>query len=264
MEPVIRLQNVSKTFHYWSEYPNSVKTMLVEALKGHFQFGAKQTLSVLDDVSFEIQPGEFVGIMGRNGCGKSTILKLICGIYSPTTGLVQVRGPIAPLIELGAGFHSDLSGYENIFLNSAILGFGRKATLAALPAILDFAELGDRIHMPTKNYSSGMLVRLGFAIATHLEAATILIDEVLAVGDVGFQEKCLRKIHDLHKQGRTIILVTHSPEAVKRNCGRCIVIADRHKAFDGPPDLGIKHYMDAVNAPVAALSVASLTVTSQA
>ncbi len=246
-QPVVSLQNVSKVFQYWSDQPSSLKTVLVDTVRGRFNLGGRCSLPVLEDVSFDIRPGEFVGIMGRNGCGKSTILKIICGIYTPTTGSVKVKGPIAPLLELGAGFHSDLSGYENIFLNAAILGFGRKATAEALPKILDFSELGDRIHMPTKNYSSGMLVRLGFSIATHLAAPVLLVDEVLAVGDIGFQKKCLKKIEELHREGRTIVLVTHSPENVRGHCNRCIVISDRKKIFDGDPVEGANLYVSNVS-----------------
>lgn len=243
---IIRLNHVDKRFQYWSDRPSSVKTILVQTLKGQLDFGQKKTFSALENVSFEIEAGEFVGIMGRNGAGKSTILKLICGIYHPTHGTIDVGAPIAPLIELGAGFHGDLSGYENIFLNAAILGFGRKATLEAVPKILEFSELGDKIHMPVKKYSSGMLVRLGFSVATHLAAPILLIDEVLAVGDAGFQEKCLKKIQDLHQEGRTIILVTHDSKAVKKHCSRCIVIANRVKSYDGPPEAGVEQYLEAV------------------
>ncbi|MEK6706259.1 MAG: ABC transporter ATP-binding protein [Bdellovibrionota bacterium] len=240
---VIRVKNVSKNFKYWSDHPSSLKTVLVDTLRLKFQFGKMEKLCALQDISFEINQGEFVGIMGRNGAGKSTLLKLISGIYTPSTGSIEVDQHIAPLIELGAGFHADLSGYENIFLNAAILGFGRKATLAALPEILDFSELGDMIYMPVKNYSSGMLVRLGFAIATHLEAPIILIDEVLAVGDAGFQQKCLKKIHELHSKRRTIILITHSPNAVKEHCDRCIVIDNHRKIFDGNASDGVNVYL---------------------
>lgn len=249
MEPVIRVKNLSKKFTYFSDRPTSLKTYLVNLLSGKFEFGSKETFGVLDDVSFDIFAGEFVGIMGRNGAGKSTILKIICGIYSPTSGSITVSGPIAPLIELGAGFNGDLSGYENVFLNASILGFGRKVSMEALPKILEFAELGEMIHMPVKNYSSGMLVRLGFAIATHLTAPILLVDEFLAVGDVGFQAKCLKKIEELHKSGRTIVFVTHDPGAVKTHCTRCIVIDHQKKVFDGSPQIGADIYVGAVTSP---------------
>lgn len=246
--PIIEVRNVSKRFRYWSERPNSVKTFLVDLLKGKVRRGERQELWTLRDVSFDIYPGEFLGIMGRNGAGKSTLLKLICGIYQPTAGQIRVGAPIAPLIELGAGFHPDLSGYENIFLNAAILGFGRKATLEAIPRIMEFSELEEKIYMPVKNYSSGMLVRLGFSISTHLTAPIILIDEILAVGDAAFQEKCLKKIHALHDEGRTIVLITHAPGQVKDHCNRCIVIDQQRKIYDGPAAEGTVAYMNAVHA----------------
>ena len=169
-QPAIRLLHVDKKFRYWADRPTSIKTALVDMLRGKLRMGNREEFTALTDVSFEIKKGEFVGIMGRNGAGKSTLLKLIAGIYHPTSGTIEVNAAIAPLIELGAGFSGELSGYENIFLNAAILGFGKAATMEALPKILEFAELGERIYMPVKNYSSGMLVRLGFSIATHLTA----------------------------------------------------------------------------------------------
>jgi ABC-type polysaccharide/polyol phosphate transport system ATPase subunit len=245
-KPAIRVQNLSKVFRYRVDGPSSIKSALVDLVRGKIHLGHRRELQALENISFDIQPGEFVGIMGRNGAGKSTLMKLISGIYTPTSGRVEVNFPIAPLIELGAGFHGDLSGYENIFLNAAILGFGRKATLEALPAILEFSELEEKIDMPVKNYSSGMLVRLGFSIATHLSAPILLIDEVLAVGDAGFQAKCLRKIHDLHAQGRTIVLITHDANAVKNHCTRCLVFAHRRKIYDGPAEEGTRVYTSSV------------------
>ena len=244
--PSVVVEHVTKNFRYWSERPNSIKTVLVDLLRGRFHLGERVEFCALNDVSFEIRQGEFVGIMGKNGAGKSTLLKLITGIYTPTSGKITTHGQIAPLIELGAGFHAELSGYENVFLNAAVLGFGRKAALAALPAILDFAELGEKIYMPVKNYSSGMLVRLGFAIASHLDAPILLVDEVLAVGDAGFQEKCLKRIQTLHQEGRTVVLVTHSPGAVSNNCERCIVISNQKKVYDGPAKAGVDVYLSLV------------------
>ena len=247
-KPMIQIDHLTKNFRYFSDKPNSIKSVLVDLLRGRLSLGNRQEFCALSDISFEIAEGEFVGIMGRNGAGKSTLLKLIAGIYTPTSGTIAVHAPIAPLIELGAGFHPDLSGYENIFLNAAILGFGRKVTMDALPAILDFAELEEKIHMPVKNYSSGMMVRLGFSIACHLTAPIMLIDEVLAVGDAGFQAKCLKKIHELHAEGRTIVLITHNPDAVRQNCSRCIVFGSQKKLYDGTADEGVGVYLRSVNA----------------
>ena len=240
--PVISVQHLSKEFNFWHERPETLKSVLVNALRGNFSFGEKTSFKVLDDVSFDVFPGEFVGIMGKNGAGKSTLLKLISGIYTPSSGKVISHGIIAPLIELGAGFHPDLTGYENIFLNASILGFGKKATVSALEKIIEFSELGEHLNRPIRNYSSGMLVRLGFSVATHLEAPTLLVDEVLAVGDASFQRKCIQKIQELHAAGRTIILITHDASAVRSYCTRCIVIDQHKKVFDGPVDEGANIY----------------------
>lgn len=247
---MIRVSQVSKKFRYWTDQPKSLKSVLVDMTRGRFlKRGTRHEFSALHEVSFEIKSGEFVGIMGRNGAGKSTLLKLLSGIYTPTAGTIAVEGVITPLIELGAGFHHELSGYENIFLNAAILGVGRAATLAAIPKIHEFSELGEKLHMPVKNYSSGMLVRLGFSIAAHLPSPILLIDEVLAVGDAGFQEKCIAKIRSLNSEGCTIVLITHDPNAVLQNCSRCIVIDRQRKVYDGPVAEGVKTYIEAVHTP---------------
>jgi ABC-type polysaccharide/polyol phosphate transport system ATPase subunit len=242
VKPVISVKNVSKSFILWNDRTDSIKKVLINFLKFKFDFGTKQRIDVLNDVSFDVYPGEFVGVMGHNGAGKSTILKILSGIYVPTSGSVEINGKIAPLLELGAGFTDELSGYDNVFLNAAILGFGRKRTSELLDSIIDFSELGDRIHSPVRNYSSGMTVRLAFSIAVHLDAPILLFDEVLAVGDVAFQEKCMTKIMELHNSGKSILLVTHSPDIVQRFCGRCIVISNKTKIYDGEPNKGVEVY----------------------
>jgi ABC-2 type transport system ATP-binding protein len=242
-EPVIEVKNLTKSFDHWLDQPHSFKNLLTRLSKGKWNpFVVGKQYTVLNDVSFDIYPGEFVGIMGRNGAGKSTLLKLISGIYTPTSGTIETRSVIAPLIELGAGFHPDLSGYENIFLNAAILGFGKKATETIVPAILEFSELGEQIHKPIRNYSSGMLARLGFSVAINLDAPVLLIDEILGVGDAGFQVKCLQKIEQMHHSGRTVVLITHSPGAIEQHCDRCIVIEKSEKVFDGNAKEGARFY----------------------
>jgi ABC-type polysaccharide/polyol phosphate transport system ATPase subunit len=250
-KPVIEVKNLSKSFKHWDDHSASLKKLLVNAVTGKLKLGEKKRVQILENVSFDIHEGEFVGIMGANGAGKSTLLKLISGIYAPTSGEIKVHAPIAPLIELGAGFHGDLSGYENIFLNAAILGFGRKATLEAIPEILEFSELGEAVHKPVKHFSSGMLVRLGFSIAAHLNAKVMLCDEVLAVGDAGFQEKCLKKIHSLYEEGRTIVLITHSGEAVRQFCKRSIIISNQKVVFDGATSEGVDLYYKIVGGSVS-------------
>lgn len=239
---MIEFNGVHKGFHFWSEKHQNLKSWLVNAAKGKFTSGRKTSIEVIRNVSFQIREGEFVAIMGRNGAGKSTTLKLISGIYEPDLGKVSIHGDVAPLIELGAGFDAELSGYENILLNSAILGFSRSETLKNIDSIIEFSELRGLIDMPIKNYSSGMLVRLGFSIATHLTSPILLIDEVLAVGDIGFQRKCAVKIRELHAQGRTVVLVTHSPATAKEFAARSIVIDAGEKAFDGETSQAIELY----------------------
>lgn len=247
MKPVIELINVSKTYTYWENKPNSIKSILNKFSKFDFKKSNYRKIQILDDINLTIKEGEFVGIMGRNGAGKSTLLKIISGIYSPTSGKVRIHGKIAPLLELGAGFAEELSGYENIFLNAAILGFSRKKMSEEIQKIIDFSELGEKIHMPVRNYSSGMLVRLGFSIAAHLEASILLFDEILAVGDVGFQKKCLAKINELYHSGKAVVLVTHSPEEVRRFCNRCIVFENKKILFDGDPTTGTQVYLNEFN-----------------
>lgn len=242
MTPVIELQHVSKDFRRWTDRPNSIKKALVDLLKFDFQTGRRVLTPALQDITFSIRPGEFVGIMGRNGAGKSTLMKIIAGIYQPTAGTCTVRGRVAPLLELGAGFADELSGMDNIFLNASILGFSRAQTNEHLKKIIDFAELGDYIYAPVRKYSSGMLVRLGFAIASHLDAPILLFDEVLAVGDVGFQRKCLDRIKSLHSEGRAIVLITHSPSQVEQFCQRCVVIDSHRLVFDGSAAGGVEVY----------------------
>lgn len=240
--PVIQVKNVTKEFVYWQNKPKDLKKMFVQFFSRTKPEIVKHQVVILDDVSFNIYPGEFVGIMGRNGVGKSTILKIISGIYTPNSGSVKIHGKIAPVLELGAGFSEELSGYENVFLNAAILNFGKKRVDEVLNSIIEFSELGDHIHAPVRNYSSGMLVRLAFSIACHMDAPILLFDEILAVGDLGFQKKCISKIRELFSSGKAIILVTHSPEQVKLHCTRCLLFEDKKLVFDGDATEGAKKY----------------------
>ena len=242
MLPKIEFKNVSKRYQVWEDRPSSIKSLLVQLMTFNFKFGTTRTTEVLSNISLQIMPGEFVGIMGRNGAGKSTLLKLMGGIYPITSGELTTRGRIAPLLELGAGFAVELNGHENIFLNASILGYGKKEIESKIEQIIEFSELGENIYKPVQKYSSGMLVRLGFSIAAHLEADILLFDEVLAVGDVGFQTKCLRKIEELHGQGKTIVLVTHSPEQVVSYCNRCIVFDKHGVIYDGASKGGAGEY----------------------
>ena len=203
--------------------------------KLHGRADAGTTLSALNDVSFQINRGEVVGIIGRNGAGKSTLLKILSRITMPSEGRVAVRGRVASLLEVGTGFHPELTGRENIFLNGAILGMTRSEVRQKFDEMVSFADVDRFIDTPVKHYSSGMYMRLAFAIAAHLETDILLIDEVLAVGDASFQQKCLAKMEDVAGHGRTVLFVSHNMTAVQSLCGRVIHLADGKIKGDGDP-----------------------------
>ena len=240
--PAISVKNLTKSFSYWANRPYDLKAFLISFLRGQFFKKATVQSVLLENISFDINAGEFVGIMGENGAGKSTLLRLISGIYAPNIGTIEVNGNISPLIALGAGFSPELTGLENIFLSASILGYGRARALESVDKIIEFSGLGEHIDKAVKDYSSGMVVRLGFSIAVFLEAPILLLDEILGVGDAGFAQKSLNKIREMHLQGRTIVLVNHSPETIETHCTRCIVIADKKIAFDGSAKQGAEFY----------------------
>lgn len=195
----------------------------------------RREIIALDSVSFSVSAGEVFGVIGRNGAGKSTLLKVLSRVVTPTEGRVVVRGKVAPLLELGAGFHPDLSGRENIFLNGALLGYGRGVLQANFDRILEFSELEDFVDVPLRNYSSGMTARLGFSIATLFRPDILILDEILAVGDAGFQERCLRRIEAFREQGSTVLLVSHDLDLVKTFCDHAVWIEQGKVAAAGDP-----------------------------
>ncbi|MBI2953468.1 MAG: ABC transporter ATP-binding protein [Chloroflexi bacterium] len=219
MTDAIRLENVSKKFIIQHEGNRSFQDLLVNLLRNN---GSREEFWALNNASFSVSEGESVGIIGHNGSGKSTILKLISKIIEPTEGKVVVNGTISSLLELGAGFHPDLTGRENIFLNGSLLGFSRREILQKFDGIVDFSELSRFIDVPVKHYSSGMYMRLAFSVAINVDTDILLIDEVLAVGDKAFQDKCLERIRDFQRIGKTIIFVSHALESVKNICTRAI------------------------------------------
>jgi ABC-type polysaccharide/polyol phosphate transport system ATPase subunit len=199
---------------------------------------------VLDSVSFEVHRGECLAVIGRNGAGKSTLLSLLARIFKPTSGEMEVKGRIAPLLELGAGFHDDLSGIENIYFNGIILGLTREEMKSRLEKIIEFSELGDSISAPVRTYSSGMLARLGFAIAIHVDADILIVDEVLAVGDRQFEAKCLAKVEEFRRSGGTILLVSHQLDTVRTFADRCMWLEHGHVRSIGTPDEVVLEYID--------------------
>jgi lipopolysaccharide transport system ATP-binding protein len=197
----------------------------------------------LDQVSFSVKESETVGIIGRNGAGKSTVLKILSRITEPTSGTVTVRGRVASLLEVGTGFHPELTGRENIFLNGSLLGMRRTEIVAKFDEIVAFSEIEDFLDTPIKRYSSGMYVRLAFAVAAHLEPEILIVDEVLAVGDVAFQRKCLGKMEDIGHSGRTVLFVSHNMAAVTRLCPRVVMLRGGQVVFDGAALDGVKQYL---------------------
>ena len=218
---VIEVENATVRFNMASEKIDNLKEYFVKLVKHELMF---QEFLALKDVSFSVKRGEAWGLVGTNGSGKSTLLKLICGILKPYKGNVTVRGSIAPLIELGAGFDGELTATENIYLNGAVLGYSKEFMDAHFQEIADFAELWDFMNMPIKNYSSGMAARLGFSIATIVRPDILIVDEVLAVGDAAFQEKCQKRMQEMLAGGTTLLFVSHTMKTVRELCDHALWI----------------------------------------
>ena len=230
MQPIIRVQELSKLYYLgrsaaaYSTFREVIMDMARLPLRYLRRAEQPESIWALKDVSFEVEPGDVVGIIGRNGAGKSTLLKVLSRITEPTTGRVELYGRVASLLEVGTGFHPELTGRENIFLNGSILGMSRKEIAAKFDEIVAFAEVEKFIDTPVKRYSSGMYVRLAFAVAAHLEPEILIVDEVLAVGDAAFQKKCLGRMRDVASAGRTVLFVSHNMAAVSALCSKAMVL----------------------------------------
>ena len=262
MKPVVEVENLSKLYHLGAIGASSLRET-VERFFGRKPLAAPplssakpladdrlgpepNTFWALKDVSFSIEPGEVVGIVGRNGAGKSTLLKILSRITEPTSGRAILRGRVVSLLEVGTGFHPELTGRENIFLNGAIMGMKRTEIAAKFDEIVEFAEVGKYLDTPVKRYSSGMYVRLAFAVAAHLEPEILLIDEVLAVGDAGFQKKCLGKMDEVAtKHGRTVFFVSHNMGAIRSLCEHAILFEGGRLVMTGEPSEVISRYLSA-------------------
>jgi ABC-type polysaccharide/polyol phosphate transport system ATPase subunit len=239
MPPVITVRNLSKTFRLPTERRGTLRERL---MKAHVS-NERRTRKTLDDINFHIHQGEFFGIIGRNGSGKSTLLKILAGIYRPDKGSeIAINGRIAPMLELGVGCNPELTGRENVFLNATILGLTNREIRARYEEIVHFAELENFMELQVKHYSSGMSVRLAFAVAMQVNAPIMLLDEVLAVGDFVFAEKCFALFERYKKEGKTIVLVTHSAESMKRFADRAMLIHESHIAAIGNPGEVIELY----------------------
>lgn len=231
MANIIDVDHVSMRFNLAQEKTETLKEYAVKLLRGQLMFNE---FYALKDVSFQVERGESVALIGRNGSGKSTMLKVIAGVMYPSQGSVRVNGEIAPMIELGAGFDLELTARENIFLNGAVLGHDRAYMQEHFDSIIDFAELKDFVDVPVKNYSSGMLARLGFAVATEVKADLLVVDEVLAVGDFMFQQKCQKRLADMLAGDTTLLFVSHNSQQVQELCRRAIWLDHGVVRGDGP------------------------------
>lgn len=247
---MIKVENLSKEYvlrHQTASNYTALRDVITERAKNLFRSGPKETKEkflALNDISFEIKTGDRVGIVGRNGAGKSTLLKVLSRIVTPTKGRITIDGRVASLLEVGTGFHPELSGRENIFLNGAILGMSKQEIKAKFDEIVAFSEVERFLDTPVKRYSSGMYVRLAFAVAAHLDPEVLIVDEVLAVGDAQFQKKCLGKMEDVSKSGRTILFVSHNMEAVQRLCNHGLLLERGRLVHSGSMEETIKEYLE--------------------
>ena len=255
-DTAIRVENLSKKYilgHQQQEKYTALRDAIAKSAKGlakSLSGKSEQTVIqeefwALRDMSFDIQQGDRVGIIGRNGAGKSTLLKVLSRITEPTTGSIRINGRIASLLEVGTGFHPELTGRENIFLNGAILGMGKNEIQSKFDEIVDFAEVEKFLDTPVKRYSSGMYVRLAFAVAAHMEPEILIVDEVLAVGDSAFQKKCLGKMEDVGKDGRTVLFVSHNMSTIQKLCSTGIFLQSGKILFQGDAKEAIDLYLDA-------------------
>jgi lipopolysaccharide transport system ATP-binding protein len=251
LQPIIRVQGLSKQYRIGRQEAayGTLRDVLAGAVRSplrRLRNGAREngdTIWALKDIDFEILPGEVVGLIGRNGAGKSTLLKILSRITEPTTGRIELRGRIASLLEVGTGFHPELTGRENVYLNGAILGMSRSEMNRKFDEIVAFSEIEKFINTPVKFYSSGMYVRLAFAVAAHLEPEILVVDEVLAVGDMAFQQKCLGKMRDVTQQGHTVLLVSHSMSTVNRLCEKSMWLDQGQIKVFGPTKEAVDSYM---------------------
>jgi ABC-type polysaccharide/polyol phosphate transport system ATPase subunit len=253
--PSIRLDNAGKRYTKYEDQP-----MLLNSLRHLGARTRRHKLWALRHCGFDVRRGDCVGVLGRNGSGKSTLLQMIAGVTAPTEGLVEIHGRVAPLVQVGVGFHPELTGRENVYVNGTILGLGRAQIDERYSAIVEFSELGDFMDTPVKFYSSGMYVRLGFSVAIAATPDILVIDEVLAVGDLAFQNKCFQRMSEIGRSGTTMVVVSHNVHQIKRVCQRTIVLEGGQVTFDGPTDDAISAYFDLLGKTVTAEASGDIVV----
>lgn len=243
----ISIQDIKKCFYVYNNPHDRLKQFVFPKLNQVFGREPNKYYKefwALNGISFEVNKGETVGLIGKNGSGKSTLLQIICGTLTPTSGLIETRGRIAALLELGSGFNPEFTGLENIYLNAAILGLSKEETERKLDVIAAFADIGDFIKQPVKTYSSGMVVRLAFAVQAQVDPDILIVDEALAVGDAKFQAKCFDRLRQLKDNGTSILLVTHSGEQIVTHCDRAVLLNSGQKLYQGTPKVAVNKYMD--------------------
>jgi ABC-type polysaccharide/polyol phosphate transport system ATPase subunit len=238
----VEVIHLTKKFKVVEYNPTSIKTKFVSFVKSGFKRKKRPTITVLDDISFSIKQSTTFGIMGRNGAGKSTLLKLICGIITPTSGQIKRNGKIVPLLELGAGFHPELTAKENILINGLMLGLSKKEIESKYDEILDFAELAHVANEPVRTFSSGMYIRLAFSVAININPDIVILDEIMGVGDQSFQKKSSNKILEFQKRGKTLVIVSHDPKTVSEICDKAILIEKGKIIEQGNPSVVAKKY----------------------
>lgn len=256
-EPVIQIENMSLCYRLATQKVGSLKEYLIHFLRGSLEY---QQLWALKKIDLEVGSGEIVGVVGRNGAGKSTLAKVITGVLQPTEGSCRVRGTISPILELGTGFDYELTGYENIYLNALLLGRQRKEVDERVDEIIEFSGLHEFIHSPVRNYSTGMMARLGFAVATGWVPDVLILDEVLAVGDVRFVSRCHQRLREFRRAGTTIVLVSHSLPEIVKHCSRCLWIDEGLLKADGDPQGILGDYIEDADLP-ADLAAEELSAT---
>ena len=242
-EPVICVENITQRFRLIQERPDTVRELFSKLFRNRTSY---HDFEAVKDISFEVPSGQALALIGRNGSGKSTLLKIIAGVYRPSKGKVTVNGTLAPLIELGAGFHHELTGRENILLNGLLMGYSKREMLERQQSIIDFADIGEFMDSPVKQYSSGMYMRLAFSVAIEVDPQILVIDEILGVGDLGFQEKCFERIRRFRASGKTILIVTHDMSVVQEHCDRALLLDHGNLIADGSPDETVALYRSMV------------------
>jgi len=248
----IRVEHATQRFRVIRERPDTLREPFAKFLRHSVSY---YSFEAVRDVSLEVPKGQTLAILGRNGSGKSTLLKIIAGVYKPTSGCVEVHGTLAPLIEIGAGFHAELTGRENILMNGLLMGYSKREMQEREARIIQFADLGEFIDAPVKQYSSGMYMRLAFAVATEVDPDILLLDEILSVGDSAFQQKCLERIKQFHDAGKTILFVTHSLQFATSFCDRAILLDRGGVIAEGNPQSVVDAYQRSLEKPNAIASV---------